>query len=109
MGLSSVRARFSASSPHGCQSTGFAACCSRYGLVSCARRLGMMAEMSERRAIQQARKQPDPVAIRLAMRPRLQVLHAIHRMYDEFAHRFVAPHLYRDLAPSFAARPQRAV
>src|SRR6266540_1765089 len=38
IGLSSVRARSSASSPHGYQSTGFAACWSRYGLVSFARR-----------------------------------------------------------------------
>ena len=39
--LSFARARAaSASSSHGCQSTGFAACCSRYGLVSPARRFG---------------------------------------------------------------------
>src|SRR6266496_2390434 len=37
-GLSSADARASASSPHGYQSTGFSACCSRYGLVSPARR-----------------------------------------------------------------------
>src|ERR687886_2439072 len=39
MGLSSARARVSASSPHGYQSTGLCACCSKYGLVSPARRL----------------------------------------------------------------------
>src|SRR6185503_14248903 len=39
MGLSSVFALASASSPHGYQSTGLCACCSRYGLVSFARRL----------------------------------------------------------------------
>src|SRR5512147_453361 len=38
-GLSSARARAKASSPHGYQSTGLCACCSRYGLVSRARRL----------------------------------------------------------------------
>src|SRR6266571_2795922 len=37
-GLSSVRARSNASSPHGYQSTGFPACWRRYGLVSCTRR-----------------------------------------------------------------------
>src|SRR5215470_7096866 len=41
MGLPSRRARASASSPHGCQSTGLSACCSRYGLVSPARRFGI--------------------------------------------------------------------
>src|SRR6266852_726416 len=39
IGRSSVRARASASSPHGYQSTGLSACCSRYGLVSQLRRL----------------------------------------------------------------------
>src|SRR3954451_14344604 len=38
IGLSSSRARASASSPHGYQSTGFSACWRRYGLVSCASR-----------------------------------------------------------------------
>src|SRR5512145_809785 len=38
-GLSSARARANASSPHGYQSTGLCACCSRYGLLSRARRL----------------------------------------------------------------------
>src|SRR5450759_5010720 len=39
IGLSSWRALLSASSPHGYQSTGLCACCSRYGLVSLLRRL----------------------------------------------------------------------
>src|SRR5580693_5823465 len=39
MGLFSRRARSKAASPHGCQSTGLCACCSRYGLFSCDRRL----------------------------------------------------------------------
>src|SRR5688572_10969646 len=39
IGLSSRAARSSASGPHGYQSTGLWACCSRYGLVSLARRL----------------------------------------------------------------------
>src|SRR6187402_848020 len=39
IGLSSRRARSSASGPHGYQSTGWWACWSRYGLVSRARRL----------------------------------------------------------------------
>src|SRR5690606_12922457 len=38
-GLSSRRAVENASSPHGNQSTGLCACCSRYGLVSRASRL----------------------------------------------------------------------
>src|SRR5579884_1130284 len=42
IGLFSLRARSSASGPHGYQSTGFSACCRRYGLVSCARRLGIV-------------------------------------------------------------------
>src|SRR6266550_487820 len=37
-GSPSARARASASSPHGYQSTGLPACCSRYGLVSCSSR-----------------------------------------------------------------------
>src|SRR3954468_23624612 len=41
IGLSSSRARASASSPHGYQSTGLSLCCSRYGDVSCARRFGI--------------------------------------------------------------------
>src|SRR4249920_501492 len=39
IGLFSTRARSKAASPQGCQSTGLWACCSRYGLFSCARRL----------------------------------------------------------------------
>ncbi len=39
MGLSSSRRRANAASPHGYQSTGLLACCSRYGLLSSARRL----------------------------------------------------------------------
>ena len=39
MGFSSARARANASSPHGYQKTGLAACCSRYGLVLPARLL----------------------------------------------------------------------
>src|SRR5690349_1150341 len=42
IGLFSRRARASASSPHGYQSTGLCACCSRYGLVSFARRLAIV-------------------------------------------------------------------
>src|SRR3977135_1618566 len=42
IGLSSALARVSASDPHGYQSTGLSACCSRYGLVSSARRLAML-------------------------------------------------------------------
>src|ERR1044072_3199241 len=42
MGRSSAFARSSASGPQGYQSTGLSLCCSRYGLVSFARRLGMM-------------------------------------------------------------------
>src|SRR5215216_1407023 len=41
IGFRSARARSSASGPHGYQSTGLCACCSRYGLVSFARRLGI--------------------------------------------------------------------
>src|SRR5688572_27146245 len=41
MGLPVLRDSASASSPQGYQSTGFSACCWRYGLVSNARRLGM--------------------------------------------------------------------
>jgi hypothetical protein len=41
IGLLSSRALFNASSPHGYQSTGLWACCSRYGLVSRARRFGI--------------------------------------------------------------------
>src|SRR4051794_36942005 len=44
IGLSSRRERSSSSSPHGYQSTGFSACCARYGLVSFARRLDMKQE-----------------------------------------------------------------
>src|SRR5258706_16009766 len=39
MGRSSLRASASASGPQGCQSTGLLACCSRYRLLSRARRL----------------------------------------------------------------------
>ena len=39
MGLLSARALAKASSFHGCQSTGFAACCRKYGLDSKTRRL----------------------------------------------------------------------
>ena len=42
IGLFSACARASASGPHGYQSTGLLACCSRYGLVSLARRLGIV-------------------------------------------------------------------
>src|SRR5215213_10185676 len=42
IGRSSSFARSSASGPHGYQSTGLLACWSRYGLVSWARRLGMV-------------------------------------------------------------------
>src|SRR3954449_486689 len=41
IGLSSARALASASWPHGYQSTGLCACCSRYGETSCARRFVM--------------------------------------------------------------------
>src|SRR5262245_55311133 len=41
MGRSSARARASASSPHGYQSTGFSACWRRYGDVSCWSRFGI--------------------------------------------------------------------
>src|SRR5215470_4540109 len=41
MGLSSARAFAKASSPHGYQSTGLCACCSRYGLVSRASRFSL--------------------------------------------------------------------
>src|SRR5918996_1083473 len=41
IGRSSSRARSSAASPHGYQSTGLSACWSRYGEVSCASRLGI--------------------------------------------------------------------
>src|SRR3954453_316497 len=41
IGLSSVRACASASSPHGYQSTGLSLCWRRYGEVSAARRFGM--------------------------------------------------------------------
>ena len=40
--MSSARASANASSPHGYQSTGFSACCSRYGDVSEARRFGIL-------------------------------------------------------------------
>ena len=43
MGRSSWRARCSASSPQGYQSTGFSECCKRYGLVSSINRLGIVA------------------------------------------------------------------
>src|SRR6266496_1141542 len=42
IGLSSLRERLSASSPHGYQSTGLSRCWRRYGLVSPARRLGIV-------------------------------------------------------------------
>src|SRR5919201_876989 len=42
MGLSSSRARASASSPHAYQSTGLSACCRRYGLVSSASRFTLI-------------------------------------------------------------------
>ena len=42
IGLSSRRAAANASSPQGYQSTGFWACCRRYGLFSDDRRLGTM-------------------------------------------------------------------
>src|SRR3954464_7164929 len=50
IGRSSARARPSASSPHGYQSTGFSACCRRYGLVSVLRRF-TSARRSDSRAI----------------------------------------------------------
>ena len=46
MGLLSRRAFSKASSPQGYQSTGLCACCSRYGLFSCARRLVCMIEIA---------------------------------------------------------------
>src|SRR5438128_11847008 len=48
IGLFSWRARSSASVPHGYQSTGLFACCRRYGLVSLARRLGIVSKRTER-------------------------------------------------------------
>src|SRR5262249_49842299 len=50
IGRSSRRARSSASLPQGYQSTGLWACCSRYGLVSCARRVsaGMKGSLPRR-------------------------------------------------------------
>src|SRR6516165_4494371 len=41
-GLSSRLAFSNASSPHGYQSTGLLACCSKYGLFSAARRFGIL-------------------------------------------------------------------
>src|SRR5665213_4512266 len=48
IGLSSRLARSSASGPHGYQSTGLPACWSKYGLVSSAKRLGIVRSVLER-------------------------------------------------------------
>src|SRR6185437_15001168 len=52
IGLFSTRARSRASGDQGHQSTGLSACCSRYGLVSCARRLGIVRTLSARQLVQ---------------------------------------------------------
>jgi len=48
IGRFSLRARASASGPHGYQSTGLSACCNKYGLVSWAKRLGIVRSELER-------------------------------------------------------------
>jgi hypothetical protein len=48
IGRFSLRARPSASGPHGYQSTGLLACCNKYGLVSWAKRLGIVRSELER-------------------------------------------------------------
>src|SRR5881296_1055283 len=63
MGLSSAFARANASSPHGYQSTGLCACCSRYGLVSRARRLSPTPASARQRQVADRRRQ------RAAIRP----------------------------------------
>ena len=50
IGTSRSRAASSASGPHGYQSTGLSLCCSRYGEVSPARRLGMQPRLEALRA-----------------------------------------------------------
>src|SRR5690348_15242839 len=56
MGLPLRLASASASSPHGYQSTGFSACCCRYGLVSFASRFGILRTLPQpRRAWADAR------------------------------------------------------
>src|SRR5258705_11197921 len=65
MGLSSALARSIASGPHGYQSTGLCACCSRYGLVSVARRLArrlIMAVSGSRDDLQDIRRALQDVA-----------------------------------------------
>src|SRR5947207_10186394 len=54
IGLFSRRARVNASSPHGYQSTGLWACCSKYGLVSLARRFWLMGGFRSARERQRA-------------------------------------------------------
>src|SRR5882762_8231299 len=62
IGLSSWRALANASSPHGYQSTGLCACCSRYGLVSRARRfsptgLSLTGDSARERQVADRRRQ----------------------------------------------------
>src|SRR5438045_9143674 len=62
IGLFSLRAFASACVPHGYQSTGLLACSSRYGLVSCARRLAIASlyRPSSKRMAQWARWTTEP-------------------------------------------------
>src|SRR5690349_21119679 len=59
IGRFSSRARASASGLHGYQSTGLFACWSRYGLVSCARRLAIVRSELERQFVGQSRDRPS--------------------------------------------------
>src|SRR5881397_2862066 len=61
-GLSSVRARTKASSPHGYQSTGLWACWSRYGLVSRPSRFSLTTTSSGSERQRPDRGGDDPVA-----------------------------------------------
>src|SRR6185437_5090022 len=105
IGLFSARARSSASADHGHQSTGFSACCSRYGLVSCARRLGIVRTLSARQLVQFV-GQPTLELYRVAA-PFLTLLYppaggqAASASIAPRAHRLVADH-------SNAARDRRS-
>src|SRR5215468_1818771 len=59
IGLFSLLARSSASLPQGYQSTGLFACCKRYGLVSFARRLGIVRRVRARQFVG-SRPAPTP-------------------------------------------------
>src|SRR5688572_17842640 len=87
IGLFSARARANASSPHGYQSTGLCACCSRYGLVSRARRFSLMPPSARERQVADRRPDRLPLAADLDARAGRRPLASHERQRERAAER----------------------